>query len=649
MSPRLAPGTFVLFCAASVLAAPADRVGPPVVDDSGAKQSWTTLPKQSLTAPADGQAACLTAPTGMACIPGGPAILGDDADKAARPKRVVTLSTFYIDTVEASRADYQRCVDAKGCKALPATKADAATSDLPVQLGWKDANSYCGWAGKRLPTEFEWEKAARGPNGDVHPWGNDDATCERATFRGCARSPTSVSAPTPFAYGLKGMAGNVAEWTGTWYTATPGLCGPRCGGIDPLGPCDGANPCPGQGPTRVVKGGSVLSTAPQVASSFRQAGFVDAGRHGVRCATSTVTLTTWPPRQLSKPKPQPPLPTPPTAEQLARFTRINEDELQKQVCEQKGRSFVDCRDPNHYIRSNEPRQHLWRPFIENLGGGYAGVGIDQNYSFIAHARSEWVWLFDYDPTVVRLHHVLRAIILDSPTRDEFLAHFEAKSKDSVLELLSETYKGLAERAAYREIYAVARGSLYKYYEHQMERRVSIPDIVKAPTSAPDAPLRKAGVKVGEDAEDPTYGWLATDEAYNYIRLLYQQGRVHIMKGDMLAKKTMQGIGAAARDMGVTIRIYYPSNAPECWPHTAQYKANVLALPFDEDSVVIQSLSGVKAGFERQRGYWHHNVQSGLEQQSMLRRRGYGSLKQLVANRRPGNDADVTVCGLPGGG
>jgi hypothetical protein len=183
----------------------------------------------------------------------------------------------------------------------------------------------------------------------------------------------------------------------------------------------------------------------------------------------------------------------------------------------------------------------------------------------------------------------------------------------------------------------------------MERRVSIPDIVKAPTSAADAPLRKAGVKVGEDAEDPTYGWLATDEAYNYLRLLYQQGRVHIMKGDMLASKTMQGIGAAARDMGVTIRIYYPSNAPECWPHTAQYKKNVLALPFDEDSVVIQSLSGVKAGFERQRGYWHHNVQSGLEQQSMLRRRGYGSLKQLVANRRPGNDADVTVCGLPGGG
>ena len=69
-----------------------------------------------------------------------------------------------------------------------------------------------------------------------------------------------------------------------------------------------------------------------------------------------------------------------------------------------------------------------------------------------------------------------------------------------------------------------------------------------------------------------------------------------MKGDMLAKNTMQGIGAAARAMGVTIRIYYPSNAPECWPFSEQYKKNVLALPFDDKSIVLQTLSGIKAGY-----------------------------------------------------
>ncbi len=118
---------------------------------------------------------------------------------------------------------------------------------------------------------------------------------------------------------------------------------------------------------------------------------------------------------------------------------------------------------------------------------------------------------------------------------------------------------------------------------------------------------------------------------------------------MLAKNSMQGIGAAARAMGVPIRIYYPSNAPECWPLTEQYKKNVLALPFDDKSLVVQTLSGVKAGFGKQIGYWHYNVQSGLQQQELLGRRGYGSLKQVVFERNQGNDPDLTTSGLPGGG
>jgi hypothetical protein len=372
-------------------------------------------------------------------------------------------------------------------------------------------------------------------------------------------------------------------------------------------------------------------------------------RHAFRCASSSTTLSTWPPLQLLKPPSMPPMPQPPTPQQVQTARDIKEDILEKRVCEKKGRSFVDCRDPNHYIKTNEPRLHLWRPYIENLGGGYAGVGIDQNYSFIATAKSEWVWLFDYDPTVVRLHHVLRAIILDSPDRATFLAHFEADAKAKVLALLSEKYSKTPERAAYREIYAIARSGLHKYYELQINHKVAVPDIVKLPGSADDMPVRKAGVKLGADAEDASFGWLATEDAYRYIRMLYQQDRIHLMNGDMLSKNTMQGIGAAAKKLGVTIRIYYPSNAPECWPHTSQYKTNVLGLPFDDTSVVLTSLSGIKQGFSRQRGYWHYNVQSGLQQQELMRRRGHGSLKQLVWHRRPGQDNDVSVCGLPGAG
>jgi formylglycine-generating enzyme required for sulfatase activity len=621
-----------------------------------------TLAPQSETAPAAGHAACGTAPAGMSCVPGGPAIVGDDSERGS-PKRIVELSTFYIDQKEITHGQYQACVDAKVCKPLPPSTSSTAAfrgADQPAApLSWPQAQRFCTWAGKRLPTEWEWEKAARGPNGDLWPWGNDAPSCDKAHTRECVpsscKSPDCKEHTTKKAgalpaghYGLFDMAGNGYEWTATWFAPDTETCGPRCNDKDPMGPCDGANPCPRES-QKVLRGGSWYWPAKNAAPFARRGEVQETPqRVGARCASSTPTLATSPPKLLTEQRPAPPAPTAPTAEQLNAFAAITEDELAKQVCEQKGRSFVDCRDPNHYIRSNEPRQFIWRPYIENLGGGYAGVGIDQNYSFIAHAKSEWVWLFDYDPTVVRLHFVLRAVILDAPDRKTFLSHFAPDAKERVLELLSKTYAETPERAAYREIYAVARSSLYKYYENQTLGNISIPDIVKAPTSSEDKPKRKAGVKVGEESADPTFGWLATEEAYQYIRLLYQQGRVHIMKGDMLAKNTMQGIGAAAKAIGVPIRIYYPSNAPECWPWTEQYKKNVLALPFDERSVVLQTLSGIKTGYGRQIGYWHHNVQSGLQQQELARKRGVGSLKQAVFDRLPGNDPDVSTCGLAGG-
>lgn len=572
-----------------------------------------TLSLQALAvtpvAPPPAPAPCATAPAGMRCIEGGAAVVGDDADPFAKPKREVQLSTFYVDTAAVSRVAFDACVTSGACKAvLPVLKSEQGEAGL-AQVPYAAAAQYCTSTGKRLATEWEWEKAAAG-----------DAA----------------------------MLGT-GEWTQTWFAPSVKACGPRCGGFDPRGPCDGATPCPGQAGVRVLKGAARAGKVPAPAVPSVRKSAAETVRHSFRCVSSSATLASWPPRQVASPPAAPPPPQPPTAEQVQTARAIAEDALEKQVCEKQGRSFVDCRDPNHYIRTNEPRLHLWRPYIENLGGGYAGVGIDQNYSFIATAKSEWVWLFDYDPTVVRLHHVLRAIILDSADRATFLSHFEPGAKQKGLALLSETYKSTPERAAYREIYAVARNSLHSYYKLQMDHKIPVPDIVKAPGSEDPAPTRKAGVKVGDAVEDPTFGWLATEEAYQYIRTLYQQDRIHIMKGDMLANKTMQGIGEAAKKLGVPVRIYYPSNAPECWPHTAQYKKNVLGLPFDDKTVVLTSLSGIKQGFARQRGYWHYNVQSGLQQQELMRRRGYGSLKQLVWHRRPGQDSDVSVCGLPGAG
>jgi hypothetical protein len=242
---------------------------------------------------------------------------------------------------------------------------------------------------------------------------------------------------------------------------------------------------------------------------------------------------------------------------------------------------------------------------------------------MAVQRAEWGWLFDYDPTVVRLHHVLRAIILDAADRAAFIAHFDDAGSAASLAAIERTFaeKTPRERAALSETYRVLKKTLAGYYRKQ-----------------------QAGEK-----DDPGFGWLASEEAYAYVRLLHQQGRIVILQGDMLGSKAMIGIGNAARAAGVVIRVYYPSNAPEFWPHSQQYKDNVIGLPFDERSVVLQTFSGLHPGYgEKKKGYWHYNVQAGLDQQALMRRRGVGSLPQLVTVRLKTQDPDLTVTGLERG-
>lgn len=139
---------------------------------------------------------------------------GDDEPAA----RVVDVPRFFIDRAEVSQGDWRRCVDAGACP--PASTACGASIDpsrwprRPIACTtWDDAAAYCAWRGARLPTEIEWERAARGVDGRTYPWGDEPPDCARAAYVAGCEAPLDVDGRAASPIGARDMGGNVSEWT----------------------------------------------------------------------------------------------------------------------------------------------------------------------------------------------------------------------------------------------------------------------------------------------------------------------------------------------------------------------------------------------------------------------------------------------------
>jgi len=159
----------------------------------------------------------------MVHVPAGEFIMGSETYSDEKPQRTVTLEAFWIDQTEVTNAMYARCMESGTCRATGSGRTTmAGYENYPVIVDrWEQAQAYCGWVGRRLPTEAEWEKAARGTNGGTYPWG-EGSNCGQANYGKCIGELQPVGSYPGFAspYGALDMAGNLWEWVSDVYPGT---------------------------------------------------------------------------------------------------------------------------------------------------------------------------------------------------------------------------------------------------------------------------------------------------------------------------------------------------------------------------------------------------------------------------------------------
>jgi formylglycine-generating enzyme required for sulfatase activity len=186
----------------------------------------------------------------MVLVPAGEFLMGsDDGDADEKPPHRVHLDAYHVDRYEVTNALYRRLMEATGRQA-PSYWNDSkwnGASQPVVGVSWHDAEAYCKWAGKRLPTEAEWEKAARGTDGRKYPWGEQwDASRANSDASKLGKTATVGSYPSGVSpYGAHDMAGNVWEWVADWYARDYYQRSPE---RNPPGPDSGTS--------RVLRGGS---------------------------------------------------------------------------------------------------------------------------------------------------------------------------------------------------------------------------------------------------------------------------------------------------------------------------------------------------------------------------------------------------------
>ncbi len=243
--------------------------------------------------------------------------------------------------------------------------------------------------------------------------------------------------------------------------------------------------------------------------------------------------------------------------------------------------------------SNERRHDIFFEDVLGQGGGYLGVGGDQNYTMAAAAGSQVLWLVDIDGEVVKLHKLYSALLKVTETPQAFVGLFERRGIAQVDAALGQTEPRLRKQL------------LVLYTQFREDLLAHLRDEISQP-----------------------HTWLGDAEKYAYIRKMAQRGLVVPRLGDLNGPRTMLQIADAAKAAKLTIRFVYLSNAESWFGYGAGFRRNFAALPFDEKTRVVRTIKSNLLPYVRG-DVWHYTMQSGQHFVAKLAERGYASIDQVM--------------------
>src|SRR5688572_4077729 len=212
----------------------------------------------------------------------------------------------------------------------------------------------------------------------------------------------------------------------------------------------------------------------------------------------------------------------------------------------------------HYIQSNETRHDLFFPYIEGIGGAFIGVGSDQSFTMVAHAKSELLFMLDIDTRVVELHKIYEVLVPKAETPQALVDMFEAKNAETTAAILQEAFAS-EDPARVKKImggFKVGRETVYRH-------------LVRV---------------IGRDRSGTPTSWLSDPEKFAHMQTLYRAGRVRVMTGNLAGAASMRTAAAACESLGIPVRVLYMSNAEEYFKYSKDFVANIEAMPIDDSSV-----------------------------------------------------------------